>query len=156
MSNHNRADDAQPAPIERVRLISYLALLPFFIGAVGCWVFPDAVEWLTQAFLWYSVAAFSFACGAVWGVVLLRDVSARMAHFIAAKVFMVVAWSALFLPPAYALGVLLACHMGLYQWERYTHLKYALGVDYLLLRQQTTLPAVACHMLALFNVMRLM
>lgn len=145
-----------PAPIETVRLIGYVALLPFFFGAVGCWIFPDAVAWVTRAFLWYSLAIFSFSCGAIWGVVLQRDVSARITHFIAAKVFLVLAWLAMFLPPAYALGALLACHMALYQWEKNTHLKYALGADYLLLRQQLTLPAVACHMLALFNVIRLL
>lgn len=136
------------------RNLGYLGLLPFLIGATGPWVFPDARDWLSHALLWYSLAIFSFLCGSIWGVVLQRDVPGRKIHLIVAKVFLVAAWIAIFLPVAYALGMLIICYVALYQWERHTRLKHALGVDYLLLRQQLTWPAVACHMLALFNTIR--
>ena len=132
--------------------LGYLGLLPFFVGAAGPWVFHDARVWLTQALLWYSLAIFSFTCGGIWGLVLQRDVPGRQAHLIMAKCFLIVAWIALFLPVTYGLGVLIICYVALYQWERHTHLKHIFGPDYLHLRQQLTWPAVACHMLALFNV----
>lgn len=136
------------------RNLGYLGLLPFFMGATGPWIFPEGRVWLTNALLWYSLAIFSFLCGSIWGVVLQRAVPARNVHFIVAKLFLILAWIAVFLPVAYALGALIVYYIALYQWERLTHLKHALGPDYLLLRQQLTWPAVACHMLALFNTIR--
>jgi hypothetical protein len=136
------------------RNLGYLGLLPFFMGAMGPWVFHDALGWLTHGILWYSLAIFSFLCGSIWGLVLQRDVPARRVHLITCKCFLLLGWIAIFLPVPYALGMLIVCYVALYQWERHTHLKHALGPDYLHLRQQLTWPAVACHMLALFNTIR--
>lgn len=140
--------------MEVPRNLGYLGLIPFFLGAVGPWVFYDQLEWFTSAILWYSLAKICFLGGSIWGVVLHRPVPARRLHFIVATSFLLLGWVAIFFPPVYALGALMCLHVALYYWERYTHLKHALGPDYLLLRQQLTWPAVACHMLALFNIIR--
>ncbi len=134
--------------------LGYLGLLPFFAGAVGPWVFPDARVWLTNALIWYSLAIFSFLCGSIWGLVLQRDLPGRRIHLVVAKCFLIIGWLAILFPPVYALGILIGCHVALCQWERFTHLKHGYGPDYLLLRQQLTWPAVACHTLAIFNLIR--
>lgn len=146
--------DDESLPMETARNLGYLGLVPFIVGAVAPWIFYDAGEWFTHALLWYSLAIFSFLCGSIWGVVLQAPVPMRKVHLIVAKCFLVLGWIAIFLPPAQGLGMLIVCYVALYFWERCTHLKFTLGADYLHLRQQLTWPAIACHMLALFNVIR--
>jgi hypothetical protein len=150
------SEDDEFLSMETPTNLGYLGLIPFFLGAVGPWVFYDRLEWLTSALMWYSLAALAFLSGSIWGIVLHRPVSARRLHFAVASSFMLLGWIAIFFSPLYALGMLMFLHVALYYWERYTHLKHALGPDYLLLRQQLTWPAVACHMLALFNLIRAM
>ena len=147
-------NDRESLSMDTARNLAYLGSLPFLAGAVGPWVFYDAREWLTRAFLLYSLAVFSFLCGSIWSTTLQRPVPARRAHLFASQGFMVSGWIALFLPHGWGLGLLIVCYLALYGWERHTHLKHELGPEYLLLRQQLTWPVVACHMLALFNLIR--
>lgn len=129
----------------------YLGLLPFFIGALGPWIFADHELWFTQLFTVYSTIILVFLAGAIWGVALFAVKEYNQRHIHWAIAISLVPLAAYFLPPAAQVFLLLIGFLVLLFWEK-LFLKTLYPSWYEQFRHRITFIAVACHMLTLWNI----
>ena len=134
----------------------YIGLLPFFIGAFGPWIFADYEYILTQILIHYSAIILSFLAGALWAVALFTDGNEhKERHIHAAIAFSLIPLLGhllgYFLPTAVTLGLSILGFLILLFWEK-LFLKELYPSWYQELRRRITFIAVACHMLAIWNV----
>lgn len=135
----------------------YLGLLPFFIGAFGPWIFADAEQWLTDIFLHYSTIIYGFLAGSIWAIALFahndNNTEFIKRHIHAAIIFSLMPLAGYFLPPIYHTGVAMVGFLSLLFWEK-LFLQDLYPKWYQALRHRITFIAVACHMLVLWNLLR--
>ncbi|MGS2717230.1 DUF3429 domain-containing protein [Eionea flava] len=134
----------------------YLGLLPFFIGAFGPWIFASQETGLTHLFLHYSTIIFSFLAGSLWAIALFAHTENSAAfiarHIHAAIAFSLLPLAAYFLPLIYHIGLLMIGFLTLLFWEK-LFLKTLYPAWYQALRHRVSFIVVACHMLALWNIL---
>jgi heme/copper-type cytochrome/quinol oxidase subunit 2 len=135
----------------------YLGLLPFFAGALGPWIFAENEWWFTQMFLWYSSIIYSFLAGAIWAIALFAHSEERATYISrnihAAIIFSLIPLFSVMLPAAYHAGVMLLAFLTLLFWEKlFINVHYPSW--YQQLRHRITYIAVACHMLVIWNIIR--
>jgi len=134
----------------------YLGLLPFFIGVFGPWVFAD-YEWiLTKIFIHYSAIILSFLAGVLWAVTLFTDGhEPKKRHIHAAITFSLLPLlghlSGYLLPTVITLSISILGFASLLFWEKlFLHALYPRW--YQELRHRISFIVIACHMLAIWNV----
>ena len=130
----------------------YLGLLPFFIGALGPWLFVDYETWFIELFVLYSGVILVFLAGALWALALftLQEHTARHIHW--AIIFSLFPVAAHLLPVLWQTSLLLLGFMVLLFWEK-LFLKELYPSWYQQFRHRITFIAAACHMLTLWNIM---
>ena len=135
-------------PPRAAALLGYAGLLPFVIAALAIHArWPDAAL-PVQVFIAYGAAILAFLGGIQWGLALgpgRAGASERMAIGVLPSLL---AWLALLLDPAGAIGLLAAGFAALLAWERYR----CPVIDpawYLGLRTRLTLAVLLCHGVAL-------
>ena len=131
----------------------YLGILPFFICALGPWVFADFETRLTTVFLFYSSIILVFLSGIIWSIALFSGISPPSRHIHVAITFSLWPFAAFFLTPMLATGLLLAGFLLLLFWEK-CFINTIYPSWYQKLRHQITFIVVACHMLVIFNLLR--
>jgi len=131
----------------------YLGILPFFICALGPWVFADFEARLTTVFLFYSSIILVFLSGIIWSIALFSGISHPSRHIHVAITFSLWPFAAFFLTPMLATGLLLAGFLLLLFWEK-CFINTIYPSWYQKLRHQITFIVVACHMLVIFNLLR--
>ena len=135
----------------------YLGLLPFFACALGPWVFIDAEPFLLKLFFFYSTLILVFLAGALWAIALLSNIENKVRHIhiaIVISLWPLVAYGIdLLAGYAYTLGFMLIGFLLLLFWEKcFINVIYPLW--YQTLRHKITFIVVACHMLAIWNAIR--
>jgi hypothetical protein len=138
----------------------YLGLLPFFIGAFGPWVFIANEPFFIRLFLFYSSIIFVFLAGSLWALALVvkskdditkSNSSPRTVH--CAIIFSLWPLGCYFLPPIYAVTVMLTGFLLLLGWEKlFANQHYSPW--YKALRHKVTFIVIACHMLSILNIVR--
>lgn len=141
----------------------YIGLLPFFIGAFGPWVFIDQEPFFIRAFLFYSSLILAFLAGSLWimafciNTVFITndsnkvDTSPRNLH--SAIIFSLLPLACYFLAPLYATSLMLIGFLLLLLWEK-KHINQYYPLWYEALRHKVTFIVIACHMMALLNIIR--
>lgn len=141
---------------ETITNYMYLGLLPFFIGALGPWIFADNETVLSEAFLLYSTVIYAFLSGAIWATALFGHSEATRIfigrHIHAAIVCSLVPFLSYALPLIYHAAVMLVAYLALLFWEK-LFLQDIYPSWYQALRHRITFIAVACHMLVIWNLM---
>lgn len=141
----------------------YLGLLPFFIGAFGPWIFIANEPFLIRFFLFYSSIIFVFLAGSLWAIALVaksknddseddkNNIGPRTVH--CAIVFSLWPIGCYFLPPLYAVAIMLIGFLLLLGWEKlFVNQHYSPW--YRTLRHKITFIVIACHMLSILNLVR--
>lgn len=131
----------------------YLGILPFFICALGPWVFADHEARLTTVFLFYSSIILVFLAGVIWSIALFSDMPHPSRHIHASIIFSLWPFAAFFLTPLLASGLLLLGFLLLLFWEK-CFINTIYPSWYQKLRHQITFIVVACHMLVIFNLLK--
>lgn len=136
----------------------YLGLLPFFIGALGPWLLPDEEKAFSQLFFFYSTIILSFLAGALWAIALFTEHARPARHLHTAIVFSL--WPLIayvivfFLPLLVAIGFMLIGFLLLLFWEKcFINVHYPEW--YQNMRHKITFIVAGCHMLVIFNLLRL-
>ena len=131
----------------------YLGLLPFFFASVGPWVFAEHGVQLSRLFYFYSVLIFAFLAGALWGAALFGELDKQRRHIHSAIIFSLWPLMSYFLPDTMALGLMLLGYLLLLFWEKhFTNKLYPQW--YQEMRHKITFIVLACHMLAIWNIVR--
>lgn len=136
----------------------FLGLLPFFAGALGPWIFADQEVWFTEAFSVYSTVIYAFLSGALWAIALFAH-NEENQQFIARHIHVAIICSLVpflgyFLPLFYQISLLLLGFLALLFWEK-LFLSDLYPNWYQQLRHRITFIAVACHMLVIWNIIRI-
>ena len=136
----------------------FLGLLPFFICAFGPWVFADAESVLTQLFILYSTIILAFLAGALWAIALFTEIEYRARHIhmaILISLWPLASYGLAYLMASsvYSIGLLLLGFLLLLFWEK-CFINATYPNWYQALRHKITFIVVACHMLAIWNVIR--
>lgn len=135
----------------------YLGLLPFFVGALGPWIFGDYEIWLSELFLIYSTIIYAFLAGAIWATALFAHNENNQAfigrHIHAAIICSLIPAFSFFLPDLYRAGIMLMSFLALLFWEK-LFLQDIYPKWYQQMRHRITFIAVACHMLVIWNLIR--
>ena len=135
--------------------LGFFGLIPFILLAAGPWVFYEHTAVLLQAFRLYSALILAFTAGILWGVRLSGREPGRNSDaaglWVAAGIAGV-ALASLFIPTRLALVALVAAFIFLLQWERRTVFPVRAEDGYAAMRQRLTWTAVACHLLAFWNL----
>ena len=133
---------AVQAPPAAALALGYAGLIPFVAGAVATWLL--AGEARLQAAFWlaaYAAVIVSFLGGIHWGLGMLRG---DAAHFAWGVVPSLVAWPALLLPPAPALGVLSAAVLVCFVVDRRVYAACGLQAWLALRLPLTAVAALSC------------
>jgi hypothetical protein len=131
----------------------YLGILPFFICALGPWVFADYEARLTTVFLFYSSIILVFLAGTIWSLALFSGIAYPNRHIHLAIIFSLWPFVAFFLTHMLASGLLLLGFLLLLFWEK-CFINAIYPSWYQKLRHQITFIVVACHMLVIFNLLK--
>ena len=132
----------------------YLGLLPFFGCALGPWVFPDYEILLSKLFFFYASLILVFLAGVLWAVSLFTDIDYRTRQIHTAIAFSLWPLVCYFLPDIIAISLILIGFLLLLFWETCFH-KNLYPNWYQTLRHKITFIVVACHMLTIWNLIRL-
>ena len=131
----------------------YLGLLPFFACAFGPWVLVDYETQLVDLFKIYSNIVLVFLAGALWSISLFKNIEHRQRHSHAAIIFSLWPLFSVTLPDILVLGFMALGFLLILLWEKcFINPIYPLW--YQTLRHKITFIVVACHMLAMWNVLR--
>ena len=131
----------------------YAGLLPFFAGALVPWIVVESETLMTRLFLFYSSMILVFLAGIVWAVTLFTDIPHSSRHIHTAIVFSLWPLAAYPLPTIYAITAMAVGFLLLLFWEKcFIHEYYEDW--YQALRHKITFIVVACHMLAIFNLLK--
>ncbi len=141
---------------ETITNYMYLGLLPFFIGALGPWVFADYEPWFNDSFLVYSTIIYAFLSGTLWATALFGHSEDKQEfigrHIHAAIICSLIPLFSYFLPLIYHASIMLLAYLALLFWEKlFLHTIYPSW--YQALRHRISFIAVACHMLVIWNIM---
>lgn len=132
----------------------YLGLLPFFACALGPWVFADYEGFLTQLFFFYSTLILVFLSGALWAIALFANIDYRQRQIHMAIMFSLWPLAAFFMPLLWQILFMLLGFLLLLFWEKcFIHVIYPDW--YRQLRHKITFIVVACHMLTIWNIIRI-
>lgn len=131
--------------------LGFFGLIPFILLAAGPWVFYEQAALILQGFRVYSAIILAFIAGSLWGVRLGYRESDPGSLLVAAGIAGA-AMISLALPSRAALLVLVAGFLFLLQWERRKVFATLAEDGYALLRQRLTWTAVACHLIAFWNL----
>ncbi|MEO0442300.1 MAG: DUF3429 family protein [Pseudomonadota bacterium] len=135
----------------------YLGLLPFFACALGPWVFADIEAFLLRIFFFYSTMIMVFLAGAIWAIALLTDIEPKTRHIHMAIALSLWPLAAYFINlvtgTTYTLGFMMLGFLLLLFWEK-CFINAIYPQWYQLLRHKITFIVVACHMLAIWNAIR--
>ena len=133
----------------------YLGLLPFFACAFGPWVFTDYATRLVALFLLYSGIILVFLAGVLWAISLfVEGIDHRARHSHMAIALSLWPLGSAFLPQLYATGVMAVGFLWLLFWEK-CFINPLYPQWYRNLRHKITFMVVACHMLTIWNLLRL-
>jgi hypothetical protein len=131
----------------------YLGLLPFFICALGPWIFIEYEATLAKLFFFYSTIILVFLSGILWAIALFSDIENRQRHINTAILFSLWPLACYFLPGIYATSLMLVGFLLLLFWEKcFINILYPDW--YQQLRHKITFIVVACHMLTIWNLIR--
>jgi hypothetical protein len=131
----------------------YLGLLPFFAFALGPWVFIDFEYVLVDLFFFYSTIILVFLAGSIWAISLFAEIDFRQRHINTAIVFSLWPLVSFFLPKIYGVGLMLVGFLLLLFWEK-CFINKVYPSWYQQLRHKITFIVVACHMLTIWNIIR--
>ncbi len=136
----------------------YLGLLPFFIMALGPWIFGDYEVLLSRLFLIYSTIIYAFLAGAIWATALFAHNEDNKIfigrHLHAAIIASLIPAFSFFLPDLYRAAIMLLSFLALLFWEKlFLHTIYPKW--YQQMRHRISFIAVACHMLVIWNLLRI-
>ena len=131
----------------------YLGLLPFFACALGPWVFPDSENFLSQLFFFYASLILVFLAGALWAIALFAETEFRSRHIHIAIAFSLWPLASYWLPSVRGLGLMLLGFLLLLFWEK-CFMNTLYPEWYQKLRHKITFIVVACHMLSIWNLIR--
>ncbi len=131
----------------------YAGVLPFFIGALGPWVFADQENFLTTFFIFYSSLLLVFLTGTLWAIALFSDITSPERHRHFAIFFSLWPVIGYFFPAMVTIALLLVGFLLLLFWEK-CFINSLYPNWYQKLRHQITFIVVACHMLAIFNLLK--
>lgn len=143
---------------ETITNYMYLGLLPFFIGALGPWVLIDHEPWFNDTFTHYSTIIYAFLAGTLWAIALFSHNESNKIfiarHIHIAITFSLIPFFSYFFPIVYHVGILLVGYLALLFWEK-LFLTELYPNWYQQLRHRITFIAVACHMLVIWNIIRI-
>lgn len=128
--------------------LGYGGLIPFAAGALVCWVGGDIGATGAQVLRAYSAVILAFLGGVPWGLALASETNALGERLTVGVVPALVAWIALLLPVATALGVLVGAFAALYAWDARRNLR-GTPTWFGRLRRHLTAGVVGCLLLAL-------
>lgn len=131
----------------------YLGLLPFFAGTLGPWVFPDWESWFIDIFFFYSALILVFLSGCLWAVALFSELLQGSRHIHMAIILSLWPLVAYFLPDIAALSLMMVGFLWLLFWEKcFVNKLYPSW--YQKLRHSISFIVVACHMLSIWNLIK--
>jgi len=128
--------------------LGYGGLLPFAAAALACWLGGDAADFAGWVLRGYSCAILAFLGGVPWGLALASGEGSTGERLSVGVVPALVAWIALLLPVASALGVLVVAFAAVYGWDELRNLSDT-PAWFRRLRRHLTAGVVACHLVAL-------
>lgn len=132
----------------------YLGLLPFFMGALGPWIFADQELWLSNIFLFYSSIILVFLSGTLWGIALFSNIANPLRHIHCAIVFSLIPFAVHFFSPMLNSVALLISFLLFLFWEK-CFINSIYPQWYQKLRHQITFIVAGCHMLVIFNLLKI-
>jgi hypothetical protein len=128
--------------------LGYGGLIPFFAGALACWLGGDAGETALVTLRAYGAAILAFLGGVPWGFAARDGAVAAGERLIVGVVPALIAWLTLLVPAAAGLWVLLAAFIALYAWDHGRNLAAA-PAWFARLRAHLTVGVTAALVLAL-------
>lgn len=131
--------------------LGFFGLVPFILLAAGPWVFYEHTALLLQGFQIYSATILAFMAGTLWGVCLGRQEADPGSLLVAAGIALA-AMISFVLPGRTTLALLAAGFLLLLQWERRNIFPAVTDDWYPMLRQRLTWTALACHVVAFWNL----
>jgi|GEM_PF-656236 len=138
---------------ETITNFGYLGLLPFFMGALGPWVFAYKEVFLIDTFTAYASVILAFLAGSLWSIALFTPLENPTRHINTAMALSLWAFFSLWLPAFATVICLLAGFLWLLFWEK-CFLTQTYPAWYQQLRHKLTWIVVACHMMVLWNLLR--
>ncbi|MFT7223376.1 MAG: hypothetical protein ACI82Z_000910 [Cellvibrionaceae bacterium] len=131
----------------------YLGLLPFFGSALGPWIFPSWESWFTDVFFFYSTLILAFLAGSLWAVALFTKAVRQSRHIHMAIVLSLWPLLAYLLPKLIGLSLMIAGFLLLLFWEK-CFINSFYPAWYQKLRHNISFIVIACHMLTIWNLIR--